>query len=99
MSRLWEEEVRLASPRLRQQTLISLGGAETIIRSHLDIAMAGMSRADRYAAARVFHYLVTPSGTKIAHRARDLASYSKLPVDDLVPVLQRLAERDVRVLR
>jgi hypothetical protein len=42
-------------------------------------------------AARVFHHLVTPSGTKIAHTAPDLAEYAKLPQEPLEPLLERLA--------
>ena len=43
------------------------------------------------------NYLVTPSGTKIAHRAGDLARYAAVDEQDAQRVLQRLAgERIVR---
>ena len=36
----------------------------------------GTVAAERELAARVFHYLVTPSGTKVAHALPDLAEYA-----------------------
>jgi len=73
LTRLWEEENAAGSGVLRLETLDRLGGAERIVPTHLDAAMAKLSRPERDVAARIFHFLVTPSGTKIAHRASDLA--------------------------
>jgi len=97
--RLWEEEVALGSHVLRVETLDRLGGAERIVRTHLDAAMARLSQVEQRIAATVFRYLVTPSGTKIAHRSSDLAEYTNLPEGDIAPVLAALSGPEVRVLR
>jgi hypothetical protein len=99
MTRLWEEERRTNSSSLRLATLQTLGGVKSIVETHLDQTMNLLSADDRDVAARVFHYLVTPSGTKIAHSAPDLAKYAGVDEDELPPVLARLATPEVRVLR
>ncbi len=71
MTRLWDEEVRAGSSVLRLETLNRLGGAERIVRTHLDTTMSALPPGEQEVAARVFHFLVTPSGTKIAHTALD----------------------------
>src|SRR5205085_10401929 len=69
LTRLWEEERRAGSHVLRLATLEDLGGAQNIVRTHLDTAMSALPSHEQDAAARVFRYLVTPSGTKIAYTA------------------------------
>lgn len=103
MKRLWEEDA--ASGVLRLETLNQLGneetnetGAERIVRTHLDKKMGALTPERQDIAAELFHYLVTPGGTKIAHTAPDLADYAKLPEADIKPVLQDLAG-DTRILR
>jgi hypothetical protein len=83
MSRLWEEERAAGSSTLRLATLERLGGAERIVRSHLDESMKALPAEEREAAARVFRFLVTPGGTKIAHTAGDLAQYAEMPESQL----------------
>ena len=97
MSRLWAEEQRRGSHVLRLETLRSLGGAERIVRRHLDEAMSALDGSERTVAARMFHQLVTPSGTRIVHSARDLAGYAEVPVEVAEPILEKLDER--RILR
>src|SRR5262249_35907026 len=97
--RLWEEERRTRSSRLRLSTLEALGGIKSIVETHLDQTMSLLSADDRDVAARVFHYLVTPSGTKIAHAPADLAKYAGVSEEELAPVLARLATPDIRILR
>lgn len=99
MNRLWEEDVRAGSHTLRLKTLETLGGAQRIVRTHLDAAMKALPRNDQDVAARVFHYLVTPSGAKIAHTIPDLATYAELPQEKLRPVMERLSGADIRILR
>jgi hypothetical protein len=53
----------------------------------------------RETAAQIFYYLVTPSGSKIAHTARDLASYAEMPPARVEAVARRLSAPDLRVLR
>lgn len=99
MRRLWDEERAAGSRRLRRETLDSIGGAATIISTHLDQAMSGLSPEQQNLAAAVFRYLVTPSGSKIALSLPDLAQLAEVPVDGLAQVVERLAAGDVRILR
>ena len=99
LARLWDEERRAGSRVLRLETLERLGGAERIVRTHLDVALGALDPDEQEIAAAVFRYLVTPSGTKIAHRVDDLAEYAGYSPEAVAPVLTRLASGDVRVLR
>jgi hypothetical protein len=98
LMRLWEEEQRSGSRVLRRSTLERLGGAERIVRRHLDVAMSALPPREQKTAERAFRYLVTPSGTKIAYRLEDLAEYADVPAADLAPVLDKLSG-DARILR
>lgn len=105
MRRLWEQEAGSGSRRLRLRTLEQLGGAEAIIRGHLDRAMegteeeAGLSDDQRRVAASIFHFLVTSGGTKIALTAKDLSDLSGLPQAEIDPVLQHLSSPGLHILR
>jgi len=99
MERLWDEERARGSNVLRQATLDELGGAAAIVREHLDRALAVLDDDQQEAAAAMFGHLVTPSGTKIAHRASDLAAFARVPPDvgrDVLGTLGR--ERILRTL-
>ncbi|MGH7496912.1 MAG: NACHT and WD repeat domain-containing protein [bacterium] len=99
MSRLWEVERLSGSRVLRLETLERLGGAERIVRSHLDSAMAALTPIEAEAAARAFRYLVTPTGTKIAHSLHDLAEFAQLSLAELNLLLHKLSSSDLRILR
>lgn len=99
LMRLWNEERATGSHVLRLSTLKQLGGAERIIRTHLDKVMENRSTEERDVAARLFRFLVTPSGSKIAHTTADLVSYAELPREQVEPVLKMLIAPDVRILR
>ncbi len=99
MTRLWDEELRNGSHTLRLETLQRLGGAERIVRTHLDKTLGALPAVERQAAAGMFHYLVTPSGTKIAHTARDLAEYTHTQEKQLTPVLEKMSASGIRILR
>ncbi|HYO64094.1 MAG TPA: hypothetical protein VER08_10720 [Pyrinomonadaceae bacterium] len=113
MSRLWKEEELEGSRVLRLATLERLGdpalketGATRIVRTHLDQKMEALPEEERAVAAEVFHYLVTPSGTKIAHTIPDLALYVEPdpkkaePVRQRIePVMEKLAHHEMRILR
>ena len=99
MTRLWREERQAGSKTLRLATLDRLGHSERIVKTHLDATMRTLPRYARYVAARTFRHLVTPSGSKIAHRATDLAAYTGLGVHEIEPVLERLTEPGYRILR
>jgi WD40 repeat protein len=97
MQRLWDEERSTDALRLRLETLCRLGGAEHIVHDHVDGALTGLTPAEKDVAARMFDHLVTPSGTKIAHEAGDLARYARTPEGDIIPVLTKLGNE--RILR
>jgi hypothetical protein len=99
LARLWAEETAKGSRRLRLATLEALGGPQRIIRAHLDEALDRLPAGEREVAARVLHHLVTPSGTKVAHTATDLAGYAGLPADQVRSVLEGLSASGARVLR
>jgi hypothetical protein len=99
MFRLWETELSMGSRRLCLDTLGQLGGAQTIIGTYVDRALGGLPDDDRELAVGIFRYLVTPSGTKIALTASDLAEYADRPVNEVIALLERLASTDTRILR
>jgi len=99
MKRLWDTEREQRSRKLRVQTLDELGGAQTIVRTHVDRALGALSDDDREAAVDVLHHLVTPSGTKIALAASDLAEYTGRSAGELGTLLERLAGNYTRILR
>ena len=79
MQRLWDDEERRDQRRLTLDALERLGGAEQIVEDHLEDALAPLTPREKDGAARMFNHLVTPSGTKIAHRVADLRAYAALP--------------------
>jgi WD40 repeat protein len=100
MTRLWTAEMAKGSRILRRATLDELGGAERIVRTHLDSVMADLTDEQQQVAASVFRHLVTPSGMKVAHTADDLADYAGTPDRAmLAEVLERLASGRERILR
>ena len=99
LTRLWEEESAAGSRVLRLETLDRLGGAGRIVPAHLDAAMDQLPQPEQDVAARVFRFLVTPSGTKIAHRASDLAEYAEVSVDVVGLLLDHLGGPQARILR
>ena len=99
LTRLWDEENAVGSHVLRMETLDSLGGAERIVPAHLETAMAELSPAERKLSARIFRFLVTPSGTKIAHHVVDLADYAQVTAERMQPLLDRLSGQQARILR
>lgn len=99
MTRLWEGERRAKSYVLRYNTLKQLGGAQTIVRTHLDSQMKKLQGSELDLCARIFDRLVTPSGSKIAIKDKDLSQYAGDLAGLLPVVLQKLSASDARVLR
>jgi CHASE2 domain-containing sensor protein len=97
MKRLWDEELAAGSKMLRLETLERLGGADTIVRGHLDDVLAALPADQRDAAAAAFRFLVTSSGRKIALSSEELRDFSDADPAALEPALQHL-ERE-RILR
>jgi WD40 repeat protein len=99
MKELWDRERAKGSTRLRLETLTELGGAQRIVRTHVDRALGYFSEDDREAAVDILHHLVTPSGTKIALAASDLSEYTSRSGPEVDALLERLAASDTRILR
>lgn len=97
MQRLWDEERSAGSRALRLGTLLRLGGAEQIVGDHVSRALAALTSGQQDLAATIFDYLVTPSGTKIAHEVSDLERYAGAPHPSVVSVLHTLS--DDRIVR
>jgi WD40 repeat protein len=103
MRRLWEREMSptLAGDgahTLRLATLQELGGAEKIVREHLDEALSDLSPDARDAAVDVFQYLVTPSGTKITQGLGTLVTWSGQSGEEVESLLAKLGG-DARIIR
>jgi WD40 repeat protein len=97
LARLWDVERARGSRTLQLSTLRELGGAGRIVQDHLERAMAQLSPREKGTAAAMYNFLVTPSGTKIAHGVGDLAGYAAVDEGEAAEVLRRLtAERIVR---
>jgi WD40 repeat protein len=99
MQRLWAAATANGGRMLTVAVLEELGGAAAIVSGHLTDAMNELPPEDQATAADIFGYLVTPSKTKIAHRASDLAYWAQRPEADVRRVLDDLASGDRRILR
>jgi WD40 repeat protein len=76
MQRVWDDEVAGGSHVLRLETLRGFGGVDAIVRDHVNDALEILDADEQEVAARMFEHLVTPSGTKIAHRESDLSAFA-----------------------
>jgi CHASE2 domain-containing sensor protein len=99
MARLWTAETAARSTTLRLATLERLGGAATVVRTHVQTAMSSLPARDQRLAARVMRYLITPSGAKVRHVASDLAEYVDRPEPEVRGLLERLSSGALRILR
>lgn len=97
MQRVWDVERSALSRALRASTLAELGGARQVVADHLERAIAELSDPERDVAAELFTYLVSPSGTKIAHDLSDLAAYAEVETPDAARVVDILSRH--RILR
>ena len=101
LTKLWEAEQKEGSRVLREQTLEKLGGAIKILQSHVDGVMSQLENThQRDIAARIFQFLVTPSGTKIAQSPSDLVQWAEAGEKDVRAVLRKLTDPwETRILR
>ena len=99
MRELWAAGTAGGAHEVTVRTLERLGGAARIVSNHLGKAMGELSQEDQAVAADVFGFLVTPSRTKIAHAAEDLAVWADRPTEQVASVLRDLAASDCWVLR
>ena len=99
LKRLWDEETQRGSPLMRLETLHDLGGAEKIVRQHLDRVVHQFDANELRVMADAFRHLVTASGSKIAHTAGDLADETSHDPEVMRSVLHRLCSGEQRILR
>ena len=85
--RMWDEERETRVDNLRLETLERLGGADRIVRTHLDASLGALPVAAQDLAGRTLRFLVTPSGTKIALRITDLSDYASVSPEQLEPLV------------
>lgn len=97
MERLWQEEVSATSREIRLATFKRFGGAENIVRSHVDGVMKRLGSRERRACARFFDRLVTPSGIKISYTMEDLKMFAGKLAQHLPSVVRQLSA--ARILR
>jgi WD40 repeat protein len=97
MQRLWDVERAAGSQELRAETLEELGGARQVVADHLELAIEDLTLEQQDIAAQLFTFLVTPSGTKIAHHLPDLAEYAGVSEEAATPVVETLSQH--RILR
>jgi hypothetical protein len=98
LKRVWAEEVGKDSRVLRADTLSGLGGADRIVGTHLETVLSGLDEKEKEICARMFRYMVTPGGTKIAHTVTDLAEFAKVSEDEVTGVLRKLSEPATRIV-
>ena len=88
-----------ARPFSASQRSGSWAGRSRSCERHLERALGSLQPAEQDVAATMFDHLVTPSGSKIAHRPRDLAQYAEVGESEVMPVLDALGrERIVRAV-
>jgi WD40 repeat protein len=97
MTRLWNEEMKENSRALRLSTLERLGGAQEIVRTHLQGVMEKLDTNEREVCARFFDRLVTPSGSKVAYTIDDLTNFGGNLAQYVPSVIKKLS--DARILR
>ena len=95
--RLWDEDAK--SQRLRIQTFKRLGGAKQIVQQHLKERMNSLSKGAQKTAARAFHFLVTPAGSKISLSEIEIEGYTNVNREQLSPLLEKLSSSRYRILR
>ncbi|HEY6968829.1 MAG TPA: hypothetical protein VJA94_06485 [Candidatus Angelobacter sp.] len=99
MTRLWTEEMKAGSSKLRVATLRQLGGAKQIVQSHLDNVLSSLTGPQQEMCANMFRYLVTPRGSKIAHETADLVAFAEYSAEEVKPLLEKLADPRTHLLR
>jgi WD40 repeat protein len=99
MQRLWAEEVRQKSRVLRRRTLDALQAQRPIVMTYLNEVMDTLTTEEKEIASRVFRYLVTPSGSRVAYPVNELAESEKIDKEKLTNVLGQLSVGENRILR
>ncbi|HMA97799.1 MAG TPA: hypothetical protein VKP30_34170 [Polyangiaceae bacterium] len=99
MTRLWDDATARKVRRITRDDLLRLGGAECVVRSHLERVLNQLKPDEQRVAAAIFHYLVTPTGSKIAYSISDLAELTSEASELVQFVINSLEKNECRVLR
>lgn len=100
MRRLWDVDIVAGGgARVRLATLAELGGADEIVATHLDTALARLSEDEQSLLAEMLRYLVTPSGATACLTARDLSEYTERPQAEVEALAEKLGRPPARILR
>jgi WD40 repeat protein len=96
MTSLWDKDKKFGS--LRRKTFKDLGSLRGIVDRHFNRQISRLSARERDIAARIFPYLVTQSGIKIALPLEDLLGYAnkeqpKLERKEVEKLLDKLSDR------
>ena len=96
---LWENKHHNEKNLILLSSYEAAGGANGIFRSFTNSVQSGFSRAEQVLASKAFDYLIAHSGVKIAYSPKVLAKIIKVDDKKLSVVLDKLASKDVRILR
>jgi hypothetical protein len=101
LKRIWTEKETQESKQLRLQTFRRIGGSNKIVESHVTRVMRSLaSGSQRTIASRLFPYLITPSGRKVAQETQDLIEWGRAPKERVTAVLKSLSSSsETRLLR
>lgn len=97
MERLWKKEQAEGSRTLRLETLKELKGIENIVQEYVNDVLNNLTTEQQAVAARIFDYLVRPSGDKQAYLKSDLVTKTKFSEAQVKETLESLSNS--RILR
>jgi WD40 repeat protein len=95
---LWDKVRNDSPPTFGLELLDKPDTAKQIIQSNLKKTLKYLSSKEKMIAAKVFPFLITEAGTKIASTAAGLALRSDLPPEEIRALLTKLSRGDVRIL-
>lgn len=108
MSTLWKKEVQvLKSSSLTVKTFMNIGGAKSIIKQYFFRQLESLKKQKGAwilaATSKLFYYLITPSGTKIAYPENDLIENLKtdtgLTEKKIRDLITSFSSNKIRILR
>jgi hypothetical protein len=98
LTAVWEAEGGSDAEKLGTKALDQLGGVRGIAASHVETSLRILTRSDQQTTSKILHYLVTPSGGKIAYSVADLAQYAESTPERMRELLRQLSQ-NARLLR
>lgn len=94
---LWQREQHNPRRLIRKSTYDAMGGARAIVERYFEEIMETFTASERRLSARIFTFLVTDWGTKMAYPESVLARILRVRPETLRPVLHKL--HGSRILR